>query len=224
MPEAKKKSPVVAKVQKKVNKTGKVVAIAKVKVNKPSKPKKKVSKIVSKSKRRVVIDLVPGRPTKYDPKFAQMMIKFFSQPKFERYIKSEKQTTKSNGTIEKWFEYGYRCKDLPTYNKFAMKIGVNGDTLVEWTKTKYPEDFAVKVLRGKLMHPEFSAAYNRTKELQKEFLSDNALKGFSPPASFIFVAKNVTDWKDKQEVDTKHSGELVVRRASYKDLGNGKVS
>lgn len=217
MSEVKKSSPKVAKSQKKVNKPTQFVSKSKVKV-------KKVPRVISKSKRIIKVDLSRGRPTKYDPKFASMMIKFFSGPKFERFIKSEKQTTKSNGTTEKWVEYGYRCRDLPTLNKFARKIGVNGDTIVEWAEAKYPLTFEVKALAGKLKYPEFSAAYNTVKELQKEFLSDNALKGFSPPASFIFVAKNITNWKDKQEVDNKHSGELVVRRASYKDLGNGTVS
>jgi len=203
MSEVKKSSPKVAKSQKKV---------------------KKVPRIISKSKRIIKVDLSRGRPTKYDPKFADEIVKFFSGPKFEQFIKSEKQTTKKNGTTETWIEYGYRPLDLPTFNKFARKIGVNGDTIVEWTEARYPLTFEVKALAGKLKHPEFSAAYNTAKELQKEFLSDNALKGFSPPASFIFVAKNITNWKDKQEINNKHSGELVVRRASYKDLGNATVS
>lgn len=216
MSEVKKSSPKVAKSQKKVNKTGKLVDKSKVNVNKPSKSTVRKKRTIKKSK--------GGRPTKYDPKFCDMIVKFFSGPKFERFVKSEKITTKSNGTTEKWVDYGYRCKDLPTFNKFARKIGVNIDTLLEWTQVKYPLTYEIKALAGKLKYPEFSGAYNTAKELQKEFLSDNALKGFSPPASFIFVAKNITDMKDKQEVDNKHSGELVVRRASYKDLGNGAVS
>jgi len=180
-------------MQKKIVKTPKIV-----------KPKKK-------SKKR------SGRPTKYRRKYCEAIVKFFSGDKFEQFIKSEKVTTKKNGTTETLTNYGYRCNDLPTFAKFARSIGVDKDTIVEWAKSE-----------NKKKYKGFSVAYNSAKELQKEFLSDNALRGFSPPASFIFVAKNITDWKDKQEVDTKHSGELVVRRASYKDLdkdiGNVAVS
>lgn len=126
-----------------------------------------------------------GRPSKYKPEYCIDIIKFFSVEKNHRWIKKERTTIKSNGTEETEKEYGYMANDLPTFDKFARSIEVNGDTIVAWTK-KYPE---------------FSAAYNTAKELQKEFLIDNGLKGLYPPATMIFVAKNITDMKDKTETE-----------------------
>ena len=141
----------------------------------------------------------PGRPTKYKPEYCDLIIKFFDGPKNKRYVKSEKITTKANGTQEVWREYAYMCEDLPTFNKFARSIGVNEDTIVEWSKEENKEKY-----------PGFSAAYNTAKRIQKEFLTDNALKGLHPPATFIFIAKNITDMKDKFEQDVTSAGKQIV--------------
>lgn len=133
-----------------------------------------------------------GRPTKYKPEYADELVKFFSASKKTQYIKKEKTVRKSNGTEEVEREYGWMAEDLPTFAKFARQLKVNGDTIVEWAK----------------VHPEFSAAYNEAKDLQKEFLVDNGLQGLYPPASFIFTAKNITDMKDRQEVTGKDGKDL----------------
>ena len=130
-----------------------------------------------------------GRPSKYDPKYCDQILKFFSGPKNETIVKS---VTTGKNEYEKT-EYMRVAKELPTFAKFARKIGVNGDTIVEWAKK----------------HEEFTAAYNMAKELQKEFLVDNGLGGLYPPASFIFTAKNITDMRDKQEVDTRKTFDVT---------------
>lgn len=151
-----------------------------------------------------------GRPSKYNNKYCAMIVAHFSGPTFERYIKSERITNKKNGTTEHWFDYGYRCTDMPTLDDFAFKIGVDDDTLANWASAKYPKDYKIKSLQNQLKHPKFFGAYNRAKKLQKAFLNNNALKGFSPPASFIFIAKNVTDMRDKQEVDHTSKGKEIA--------------
>lgn len=156
-----------------------------------------------------------GRPTKYKDIYCALLIKHFSAPIFERFIKSERIITKKNGTTENYYEYGYRCANLPTFDGFARSIKINGDTVVEWANERYPLDYKEKELAGKLKHPNFSAAYNRAKQLQKEFLNNNALKGFAPPASFIFIAKNITDMKDKQEVDHTTKGHEIIGGFNY---------
>lgn len=143
-----------------------------------------------------------GRPSKYKPIFCKKIIEFFSVEKAKQYIKSERITKKSNGTEEIFREYGWMPNDLPTFNRFARSIKVNEDTVVEWAKAV---DKA-----NRLKYPEFSASYNIAKQLQKEFLNDNALKGFHPPASYIFVAKNITDMRDKQDVDLTSKGKSIV--------------
>lgn len=137
-----------------------------------------------------------GRPTKYNPAYCDQLIKYFSIKAYRRYVKSKKTTTKSNGTTEVWREYGFMSNDMPMLGGFARKIGVCHDTVVEWAK-----------LDNKTKYPGFSVAYNDAKDLQKAFLASIGLKGFAPPASFIFVTKNVTDWKDKAEME--HSGNVT---------------
>ena len=74
---------------------------------------------------------------------------------------------------------------LPTYEKFAFSIGVHRDTLHEWCKK----------------HPKFSDAYNQCKGLQKNIIIQHGLRGVFNPGFAIFVAKNVTDMRDKVEVN-----------------------
>ena len=142
-----------------------------------------------------------GRPSKFDPKYCEEIIAFFSGPRNKQIVKSEKITRKANGTEEVYKEYALIAEDLPTLDKFARSIKVDHDTILNWAKKE-----------NKTKYPGFIGAYNRTKELQKEFLADNALKGLHPPATFIFIAKNITDWKDKTDITTdgeKISGPVI---------------
>lgn len=155
-----------------------------------------------------------GRPTKYNDRYYKMLIDHFSCPKSEKYIKSERIIVKKNGTKETFYEYGYRCTDLPTFAQFARKIEVNQETVSEWAKSE-----------NKQKYPGFSVAYNMAKELQKEFLIDNALKGFYPPASFIFIAKNITNMRDKQEIDHTTKEKQIVGFNYYVPIQtNGKIT
>ncbi|SRR5579883_1208933 len=138
-----------------------------------------------------------GRPTKYKPEYAAAIIKWFSVPKHTQFLKKE-VTIESTGRHE--CEYQLVAADLPTFEGFARDIAVNGDTIVEWSKAENEN--------GELKYPEFSAAYKVAKDLQREFLIDNGLKGLYPPAAFIFTAKNITDMRDVQE--TKNETDVRV--------------
>ena len=72
---------------------------------------------------------------------------------------------------------------FPTLARFASMIEVNKDTLIEWTK----------------VHPEFSDAYKRAKDLQEANLIEGTLSGAYQPSFSIFTAKNVLGWRDKTE-------------------------
>lgn len=140
-----------------------------------------------------------GRPTKYKAKYIKMMLDYFSKPSYETWVK--KEIVKANGTVEK--EYALKPAKLPTIFSFGRSIGVNDDTLLEWAKKKTSKG------SKKLKYPEFSAAYNAARKMQKEFLINNALAGLSPPASYIFTAKNITDMTDKTEVDHTTKGQAM---------------
>lgn len=106
-----------------------------------------------------------GRPTKYKREYAQQLIEYFTKEVVE---KIENKTRGMGKNAWEKTEVRYEAVFFPTIELFAAKeIGVNDDTIVEWATTKYPEDYSVKALRGKLRHPEFSAAYMRAKGLQK---------------------------------------------------------
>ena len=89
--------------------------------------------------------------------------------------------------------------EFPTFSRFAVDIGVNRDTLKEWRN----------------VHPLFSAAYKKCKELQRHILMTNGLMGLYAPAFACFTAKNVTDMRDKKEVDV--SGGMKIVYASKED-------
>jgi hypothetical protein len=132
-----------------------------------------------------------GRPTKYDPKYCEEIVEYFDQSPHK-----DVDIPHMGATGEfKWMDYKRMSNQLPTFLGFAKKIGVNGDTLVEWAKEENKEKY-----------PGFSAAYIRAKELQKWFIIENGLNGLYNPQFAIFVAKNITDMRDKTETDITSGG------------------
>lgn len=128
-----------------------------------------------------------GRPTKYKPEYCEEIVGYFSAKPFD-----EVETP-----------YGPKkvANPMPTFHKFAQFIGVNEDTVVEWVKAEDKD--------GNLKYPEFSAAYKRAKELQKWFLIENGLNGVYNATFAIFTAKNITDMRDKTEIDHTSGGEKI---------------
>lgn len=113
-----------------------------------------------------------GRPSKYDPKYCEEIVEFFSGP---AYV-----ALPSKNGIQLF------GNDLPLLSSFAARIGVHRDTLHEWA-----EKF-----------PDFSDALKRAKDLQEQMLVTNGLKGLYNPSFAVFAAKNILGWRDrpKEEV------------------------
>ncbi len=133
-----------------------------------------------------------GQPTKYKPEYCEELIKFFDRAPFREI----EVVTKSKGGYEK-IEKKRVPNQLPFFSAFARKIGVHVDTLHEWKKK----------------HKEFSEAYKKAKALQKEFLIQNGLVGLYNATAFIFTAKNLTDMRDKTEVEhhIDSLGQLLIQ-------------
>ncbi len=130
-----------------------------------------------------------GRPTKYDPSFCESLIDFFNIPP---YTIKDMTIQKPDGTqIDKT---EFEANDIPFFSKWCRKIGVNQETMVEWTKR----------------YPDFSVAYNQAKELQCEILVTNGLRGTYATPFAIFTAKNILGWRDKSDVE--HSGKVEGTR------------
>lgn len=153
-----------------------------------------------------------GRPTKFDPSFTTLLKEFFDVEPFA-LVKVETSTEYfANGKVKKTSEKTRPIPNkLPTLYSFAKSIGVSYWTVQNWMKegesiAVIDEELAQEEKNELLAKIELSKSYKEAKEVQKEFLMANGLVGASPPAAYIFTAKNVTDMKDKQEVE--HSGEV----------------
>lgn len=119
-----------------------------------------------------------GRPTKYDPKYCEEIVDFFENaPLTQEY----RETTASGGKAVEVIKT--KCAEMPTFINFALKIGVDTDTLLNWSKE----------------HQDFFGAYKRCKKIQENWLTQNGLQSNVNTAFGIFVAKNVLGWRDKTE-------------------------
>ena len=81
------------------------------------------------------------------------------------------------------------CAEMPTFERFMTSIGVSRVTAWKWRK-KYPE---------------WSDAWDRCQEIQKDFLIQGMVSGRIPSLAGIFVAKNVTDMTDERVMTTVQS-------------------
>ena len=94
-------------------------------------------------------------PAKYRKYYARDMCEYFA-----RYLLDEdydKPQTDRHGNEYK------RHRGLPTFTKFAKKIGVSERTLGRWA--------------ADADKPEFAAAYERCRDYQKDILIDRGLEG-----------------------------------------------
>jgi hypothetical protein len=143
-----------------------------------------------------------GRPTKYKPKFCQMLVDFFDIEPFE---KIELPHYQNDGKTIKWKDYKLIPARMPTLRKFAKKIDVNIFRVYCWIDEKSPT-----------YHKEFSDAFACAKDIRKDWLIDLGLSGLTPPLSYKFTAINVTDMRDQQE--TKLTGVVGTRELSAMEM------
>lgn len=130
-----------------------------------------------------------GRPTKYKEEYCDTIIEFFDI-EHTKFVNRKKVL--KDGSIVEWEEEV--ANQLPTFERFAVECGVHVDTLIEWTTR----------------HEKFSEAYKRCKNMQKEMINDLGMRGFYNPTYTMFVAKNITDMKDKVDQDINVSGSGVA--------------
>lgn len=124
-----------------------------------------------------------GRPTKYNPQFIQEV---------DNYLASVDQT------------------HLPKLVSFALRIGVNDDTLTEWEK-KYPE---------------FSVALDKIRQRQQEQLIDDGIYGGKEVNAVIvkLLLQNNHGMRDKQDHTTDNKPLPVPILAALDDVQNNNGS
>jgi hypothetical protein len=118
-----------------------------------------------------------GAPLKYKPEFCQKIIQYFDGVELKRERVKQSGSTK-NGEYEITEEV---ANEFPTFRGFAKSIGVTHVAVCDWVKR----------------FPEFSNAYNEAKDIQHNFIIQNAICGrYNAPFS-IFTMKNISHWRDQ---------------------------
>jgi len=134
-----------------------------------------------------------GRKTKWTPKLNDKIIEYFSlEPSYEREVMH------TNKKGETWSSYEDKPNRLPTLFRFAMLNHISQDAMEDWAKEE-----------NKDKYPGFIGSYKAAKQLQKEFLIDNALSGLYNPTFSIFTAKNITDMRDQMPMLTPDGANVI---------------
>lgn len=128
-----------------------------------------------------------GRPPKYRPEYAQQLIDFFENAPLDEYEDREVDGVMTRVLVRKGF--------FPTLARFAVSCGVCQITLRNWAEAKDMDDVTP-------LYPEFFTAYRQAQAMQEVVLAEGYTSGQWANASFgALIAKNLTTWKDKQEVE-----------------------
>jgi hypothetical protein len=131
-----------------------------------------------------------GRPSEYDPAFCDQLVTYFDTADYEkdRSVTTETVSGDATKSVRKT-EVRSGCGTFPSFEQFAGSIGVTTQTLRNWARD----------------YPDFSEAYARAKDRQKDWLMQNATSGLINAQWAIFLATNVTDMTDKHVVESQES-------------------
>jgi hypothetical protein len=119
---------------------------------------------------------------KYKEEYCDKIIEYFSKP----VTRTEYKEILRNGEVVAREPIEF-IEPYPTFEGFAVSIGVVHDTLLEWQK----------------VHPQFRTAYIQAKNIQYDKLSGNTVIGRYNPVFAKFLAVNNFGMSDKQEVESK---------------------
>ena len=162
-----------------------------------------------------------GRPTKYKPKHCDKLIEFFDQEPYEDVEIDHYEKTKGKaGKVVVWTDSKRVANKLPTLRDFAKTINVHVSNVYEWLNEN-----------STAFQKEFRDAFMCAKGIRRDFLIQNGLQGLYPPASFKFVAINLTDMVDQSDLTSggekiKAGAELSIpemkkRIQEAESAGNG---
>ena len=138
-----------------------------------------------------------GRPkgsgSAYKPEYATSIVEYFERLR-DAPVRDLAPVETTESGVEKGGEkhilkreVRHICAELPTIEGFAVEIGIPSTTVRGWISP----------------HPEFSVAYTRARDIQRQLLIDRGLTGQYERTAFIFVAKNITDMRDGSQLDQR---------------------
>ena len=129
-----------------------------------------------------------GRPSSYRVEYAQQLVNFFENAAIDEYEDREVDGQMTKVLVRKGF--------FPTLARFATMCGVDQNTLRNWANAKDMDDTP--------LHPEFFRAYSLAQSLQEVVLAEGYTSGqWVNPGFGALIAKNLTTWKDKQEIESQ---------------------
>lgn len=129
------------------------------------------------------------RPTDYTDEMPQKLMDHFSIPLYKEVI----EEIASGGRVVQVKKL--KANSMPTFERFAVNIGVTHNTLRNWGAA----------------HPEFLSAYNACKDIQKEFIVEHGMNNNYNAGFAKFVAINVTDFKDRVEHDISDEAKNTLK-------------
>lgn len=157
------------------------------------KPKSNAARKQEAKRKYETVKPKEGRPTDYREEYCEGIIRFFSKPLVRKLKKTIR--TRTGAVIEEEVEVP---NEPPTIESYSKSIGVVTTTIVAWTEK----------------HPEFLAAYTRAKEIQKDFINQQALMGRYNSNYAIFFQTNNTDMRSKNQVTGPDDKPLIPVRSS----------
>ncbi len=121
----------------------------------------------------------------YDPAYCKEMLMYFintTTTVMQKFEESFEEEQLAPGVTKKKVKGTMRAVTgvIPTFGRFANSIGVSAATLRDWA----------------LKHPDFGYAYERCKDVMKDFLIQGSANGSIPPQTAIFLMKCLTDMRD----------------------------
>lgn len=142
---------------------------------------------------------------KWRPIYCKRLLEFFSREP-EEPITFKDDDGNVHALTDKKGNPVFRINPPPTFEAFAISIMVNPSTLRAWKNT----------------YPDFAEAYEMAKAMQKESINRGAMLGHFDRVYAIFLAKNVTDMRDRNEtVNVDMSADDWVRQMADEDEQEG---
>lgn len=129
-------------------------------------------------------------------------------PKNNKFAKGNKGGRPRTYPVKKLPELGREMVEYAEKHLDDFDINRSPLFLHDWAKSVGISIFTAE--RYCEENEEFCKSYKEFKDIQKQILILGGLKGYFNATAFIFTAKNITDMRDKQEVDHTSKGERIA--------------
>ena len=139
---------------------------------------------------------------KFSPAYNKVFKKYLSQEWDEHYEEVTEEGLEGEEVKKKY----RRPPRLPMACEFAIQIGVDEETIKNWADKGRDYSYALSRAETEedlilFEYYKFFVLWKKLKNLQKYILTRYGLSGAFKSNFAIFISKNLTDMRDKQEID-----------------------